>query len=402
MTAASSVAARVGSRRALCLTLLLASSPLGVTIRAQAPEPVTVTTTSRDNPAILSTAIGTHFQGYSFAKGSDVDASQLGLIPFSYQLLLNPRVSLDAYSVHVDARAKSGSTTIRYNGQLDSWMRVRWQYTPSTTLAVGVSFPTGLSKQDPVQAAVAGIISNDLLGYREGNWGAGWSTTAGITTAWRRTDWRISTGASIRLSSPFESKPDTNVRYAPGNELRVRVSGERSYGANTLATGLTVQLFQQDRYNNKNIFAPGPRLRFDLSYDWPSLHLGFTDLWRSKGDLSAEVLNALDGTYLRDTLVTVGWQNLQIFTASTSRQLTRNIAISPELGFKWRTAAEQAGRGWLLLGSVFFPMKFDDMEYFPGFKYGFGSLVPSLAGASSKALGGGEISFIIRHPTRRF
>ena len=92
MTAASSVAARVGSRRALCLTLLLASSPLGVTIRAQAPEPVTVTTTSRDNPAILSTAIGTHFQGYSFAKGSDVDASQLGLIPFSYQLLLNPRV----------------------------------------------------------------------------------------------------------------------------------------------------------------------------------------------------------------------------------------------------------------------------------------------------------------------
>ncbi len=386
----------------LALTLLTVSASLSASLSAQAPEPITVTTTSRDNPTILSTAVGVHFQGYSFAKGSDVDASQLGLIPFSYQILLNPRMSLDAYTVHVDARAKSGPTTIRYNGQLDSWLRLRWQYTPSTTLAVGVSFPTGLSKQDPQQAAVASVISNDLLGYREGNWGAGWSTTAGITTAWRRADWRISTGASLRLSSPFETKPDTNLRYAPGNELRLRVSGERSYSTGILATGFTVQLFQKDKYDSKNIFAPGPRVRFDLSYDWPSLHLGFTNLWRFKGDLSAEVLNAIDGTYLRDTLVTVGWQNLQIFTASTSRKLTKQIAIAPELAFKWRTADGQAGRGWLLVSSVFFPMKFDDMEYFPGFKYGFGSLIPSLTGASAKTLNGGEISFIIRHPTRKF
>jgi hypothetical protein len=380
----------------LALALVLGSAPLV----AQVPEPVT--TTGKDNPVVLSSALGTHFQGYQFAKGSDVDASQLFLIPFSYQALLHKTVSLDAYSVHIDARAKSGPTTIRYNGQLDSWLRLRWQYTPATVVAFGVSVPTGLSKQDPIQAAVASIISNDLLGYREGNWGAGWSTTAGITTAWKRGDWRISTGASVRLSSPFESKPDTNLRYAPGNELRLRLSGEKTFSTGIFATGLTVQGFQKDKYNSKNIFAAGPRVRFDVSYDWPSLHLGFTNLWRSKGDLSAEVLNAIDGTYLRDTLVTVGWQNLQIFTASTSRQLTKHIAVAPEVGFKWRTADERAGRGWLLLGSVFFPMKWEDMEYFPGFKYGMGALVPSLTGAPYRSLNGGEISFIFRHPTRNF
>ena len=160
-------------RAILALALLLGTAEL----RAQLPDPIS--TTGKDNPIVLSAALGSHFQGYQFAKGSDVDASQLFLIPFSYQALLSKTISLDAYSVHVDARAKSGPTTIRYNGQLDSWMRVRWQYTPSTVFAVGVSVPTGLSKQDAVQAAVASIISNDLLGYREGNWGAGWSTKIG-------------------------------------------------------------------------------------------------------------------------------------------------------------------------------------------------------------------------------
>jgi hypothetical protein len=386
----------IRAARCAAVLLLAGSAPLV----AQAPDPIT--TTGKDNPVVLSSAIGAHFQGYRFAAGSDVDASQLFLIPLSYQALLAPNVSLDAYSVHIDARAKSGPTTIRYNGQLDSWLRLRWQYTPSTVLAIGFSVPTGLSKQDPVQAAIASIISNDLLGYREGNWGAGWSTTAGITSAFKRGGWRISSGASVRLSSPFESKADTNLRYAPGNELRLRLSGERTYSNGVFSTGLTFQTFQKDQYNNKNIFAAGPRVRFDVAYDFPSLHLGFTNLWRSKGDLSAEVLNAIDGTYLRDTMVTVGWQNLQIYTASTSRQLTKHIAIAPEMAFKWRTSSEQAGRGWLALGALFFPMKWDDLEYFPGVKYGFGALVPSLAGATSKSLSGGEISFIFRHPTRNF
>ena len=105
------------------------------------------------NPTILSAALGTHYQGYSFAAGSDVDKSSLFLIPLSMQLVIAPGVVLDGYTVNVRARATSGPTVLKFDGQLDSWARVRWQYNPSTVVAVGISVPTGEEKQTSEQAA---------------------------------------------------------------------------------------------------------------------------------------------------------------------------------------------------------------------------------------------------------
>jgi len=316
-------------------------------------------------------------------------------------MVVAPGMVVDAYTVNVRARATSGGTTLKFDGQLDSWARFRWQYTPSTVVAIGVAIPTGHEKQTSEQAAVASVISNDLLGYREGNWGAGWSTTAGVSTFWKPGSWRLSAGASYRLAAGFEPQVDTALRYNPGSELRGRVGAVRTFATGTFETGLTVQTFTSDKLDKKNIFQAGPRVRFDLSYDWPATRLSFTNLWRSKGDLSAPIINALDGTYLRDTLITVGWQNLMIFGASGTVRIGGKFNLVPEASYKIRTASDRAGRGSLALVGVMVPFVYADLEFFPGMKYGVGKLIPSLTGAPYRNLSGGELSLIIRHATRR-
>lgn len=380
------------ARRAAALVLLAA--PAWSPLRAQDVVPQT-------NPTVLSAALGMHYQGYSFASGSDVEKSSLFLVPLSFQMVVAPGMVLDAYSVHVRARATSGTTVLKFDGQLDSWARLRWQYNPSTVVAIGISVPTGEEKQTAEQAAVASVISNDLLGYREGNWGAGWSTTAGISTFWRPGTWRLSAGASYRLAAGFEPQVDTTLRYNPGSELRGRIGAVRTFSTGTFETGLTVQTFTIDKLDKKNLFQAGPRVRFDLSYDWPTTRLSFTNLWRSKGDLSAPIINALDGTYLRDTLITIGWQNLMIVGASGTLRVADKFNLVPEASYKIRTASDRAGRGSLALVGFMVPFQYADLEIFPGVKYGVGRLIPSLAGASYKSLSGGELSLIIRHATRR-
>jgi len=150
-----------------------------------------------------------------------------------------------------------------------------------------------------------------------------------------------------------------------------------------------------------NIFQAGPRVRVDVSYDWPATRVAFTNLWRSKGDLTAPIINALDGTYLRDTLITVGWQNLMIFSASSTFRIADRFNVVPEASYKIRTASERSGRGSLGLVGFMVPFTYAELEIFPGMKYGVGRLIPSLVGSPYRNLSGGELSLIIRHATRR-
>lgn len=378
------------ARGASALALLAAPA-----LRAQEVVPQTT------NPTVLSVAVGTHYQGYSFGSGSDVDKSSLFLIPIAFQMVVAPGMVLDAYTVNVQARVTSGSTVLKFNGQLDSWARLRWQYTPSTVVAIGISIPTGEGKQTAEQAAVASVISNDLLGYREGNWGAGGSTTAGIVTSWKPGNWRLSAGASFRLAAGFESQVDTVLRYNPGSELRGRIGAVRTFSSGTLESGLTVQTFTIDKRDKKNIFQAGPRVRFDLSYDLPSTRISFANLWRSKGDLIAPIINALNGTYLRDTLITVGWQNLIISSASGTLRVADTFNLVPEASFRIRSASDRNGRGSMATVGVMVPFVYAKWAIFPGVKYGVGTLIPSLTGSSSTGFRGGELSLIIRHATRR-
>jgi len=317
------------------------------------------------------------------------------LVPLAYQARLADRVVLDGYAAYAAGDVHAANQTFQLRGPVDSWARLRWSATPWAVLAIGVSLPTGVERHSPEEAVVANVLSSDLLGFREGNWGAGGSATAGISTAHAIGVARMTAGFSYRVVGSFDPRSDTTANYAPGNETRARVGlGADVFGGH-FESGLTAQRFTVDRMNQKNLFQSGDRLRADLSYDTGRFSLYAADLWRARGELTLPVLNVLDGSAERDTTTSVGWQNLALGGISASLPLGGGYIIQPMIEAKARQRSDIAGRGWITSVGAGLPSRMLGLDAFPQAKISRGALQPSDA-SGYRALWGAEFSVVLR------
>jgi hypothetical protein len=348
-------------------------------------------------PLVRTIAGAAHLQSFGFSAGSDASSANLVLFPFSFQQSLGTHAALDGYAAYGIGRVVSGGRTFTLSAPVDSWLRLRYALNSSSVAAVGVAIPTGLERHNSEQAVVANILSNDLLGFREANWGGGGSVTAGVSNARQSGSWKVTTGASYRIAGSFQPSADTSVRYAPGSEAKVRLGFEHPNGQSSFFFGVTGQQISVDKADKRNIFKSGPRVRADLSYTTPTWSAYATDLWRAHGDLIIPIVNLLDGTFIRDTTFQVGKQNLVVAGASRTIGLRQNLLVIPSADFKLKSREERAGRGWLGAAGVAVPFSAGSMEYFPSLKLTRGSLIPALDPSSSRAFWGAEASFVVRH-----
>lgn len=346
-------------------------------------------------------AAAVHVQSFSFKSGSDARSATLFLAPFSFQRAIGSRAAVDGYAAYGVGRVGVDSQQFEFRGPVDSWLRLRVAASRSTVLAIGVALPTGIERHTSEQSVVANVLSNDLLGFREATWGSGGSATMGVSVARSRGLWRLTTGASYKITRQFLPSADTTVTFSPGNETRVRVGMERAGRSGALFLGLTAQHLGADKADKRNLFQPGARLRGDLSYTSPSWSLAFANLWRANGDLTLPVVNLLDGSFLRDTTFVVGWQNLSIASANRTVSLGNGVLFIPNGEVKLRTRAGPVGRGWLAAVGAAVPFSALGAEFFPSAKGSMGTLVPSVDPASRRPLWGAEVSLVVRHSTRR-
>jgi hypothetical protein len=389
------ISTRVTAAAAISL-LCLAVSPASAQSTAIAPPPV-----SQGGELERTVAGAVHLQSFGFAAGSDASSANLVLIPLSFQQAFGAHAALDGYAAYGYGRVASGGKIYTLSAPVDSWLRIRWAMNTSTVLAMGVALPTGLERHNSEQSVVASILSNDLLGFREANWGGGGSVTVGASNARQSGSWKLTTGASYRMAGSFQPSADTSVRYAPGSEAKVRVGLERPVGTGSFFFGVTGQQIAVDKADKRNIFKSGPRLRTDLSYTAPSWSAFVTDLWRAHGDLTLPIVNLLDGTFIRDTVFQVGHQNLIVAGASRTIGLRQNLLVIPSTELKLKTREERAGRGWLGAAGVAVPFNLGSMEYFPSLKLTRGSLIPALDPSSARRFWGAEFSFVVRHASFR-
>ncbi len=342
-----------------------------------------------------SAASGAHIQEFSFGAGSDVSSARLLLVPLAYQARLTDGVVLDGYAAYAAGSVRAGNETFELRGPVDSWARLRWAATPWAVVALGASVPTGVSRHSPSEAVVANVLSSDLLGFREGNWGAGGSVTAGISTASSVGAARLTMGLSYRVTGSFDPRTDTSVKYAPGNETRARVGlGADVFGGH-FESGLTAQRFSVDRLNQKNLFQSGTRLRADMSYDGGAWSAYAADLWRARGEITLPVLNVIDGSVERDTTTIVGWQNLALGGISASLPIGGGDVVQPLLEAKWRQRSDFGGRGWITSVGAGLPFRMFGLDAFPQAKLSRGALVPSDA-SGYRDLWGAELSVVLR------
>jgi hypothetical protein len=342
---------------------------------------------------------GVQFQSYSLSEALGAEVATLTLIPVAYALPVGDRFGLELYGAYANGSVEKGGVTYTLQGPVDTQIRASYQASPWAVLTALVNVPTGNSTHDAEEAVVASVLSTDVLGFREANWGTGAAFTAGLATAHQAGDWGLGIGVSYRLSNGFEPTEGSNLTFQPGNEVRVRLGLDRNVGEDGKFTmGLTFQNFSEDQYDGRNLFQAGNRFRIDASY---ALRAGRStwalyavNVWREAGDAFLDLVNP-QGTIVGDSTLVIGSQNLLVLGINGSAPVGSTLRVRPSAELRYQSREEGNGEGWIMGAGADVPLRLSgSFDLFPRAKLLFGSL--TAVSGQSESLWGLELGFTLR------
>jgi hypothetical protein len=323
--------------------------------------------------------VGGQFQAYSFDEGLGAEVANLLLVPMAYSVPVGERVGLDFYGAYAFGAVEKAGVTYELNGFVDTRVRATLRMTPWAVLTASVTAPTGHATHNDEEAVVASVLSTDILGFREANWGTGAAVTTGMAAATQAGEWGIGLGGSYRYSNGFEPTEGVEKTYIPGNEIRVRFGVDRNIGeGGKFTAGFTFQNYSEDEYDDRNLFQAGNRLRGDMSVIFragrSTWALSGVNVYRDQGDAFLDLVDAQNNV-VGDTTVVVGWQNLSVVGLSGSVPLGSTFRIRPAFDFRYQSRETEGGEGWLAGAGADIPLRlFGTMDVFPRGKFSFGKL----------------------------
>jgi hypothetical protein len=341
-----------------------------------------------------SLAVSASFQGYSFPAALNATSATLMMLPVSYTLPVNHSLTLDLYTAYARGDVKTAGVTHTLQGLVDTRIRANLAVTPWAALTGSVNLPTGKATHDIDEAIVANSLSTELLGFREALWGTGFGATAGVATAWRTGGTGVGVGASYRVAGQFEPSSAADLKYAPGNEARVRVALDRDIGSSKLTLGATFQNYTNDQLGGHNLFAPGNRWRGDATYSFragtaSTWTLYGTDIWRENGDVTLP-----RGGSLNDTSFVAGQQNLAIVGIAGGTRIGSGLNLRPSADFRLLNRKSGANEGWLAGVGTDIPMHHGRADWIPAVRFSYGSMEDDVD--VKHGFWGGEASLTLR------
>jgi hypothetical protein len=383
-------AVAAGARRATCAAaLLLATAMCAATpLHAQSLRGGTV-------------AAGIQFQGFDLDDRLGVEAVNLVLVPVGYSFAAGNRLGFDVYTSYARGAALIGGTEFTLAGLTDTRVRANFTAAPWAVVTLGLNLPTGRTGHTDHEARVAAILSSELFGFREANFGIGFGATTGIATAHRFGDTGVGAGVSYRFSRGFEPQADTSFTYSPGNEMRLRVGIDRNIGRNKLTAGVTYQNFARDRIDGHDLFQPGSRIRADVAYSFRtgpgSTWTAFiTDVWRAHGDIHLEQFDTSTGE--PTGISRTGTQNMLIGGLVGSYRASRAITLQPVVEARMLTREDPGGEGWLVGAGTAMPLRTRGFLVTPEFRLNYGGLQGEEA--MTRRVWGGELNLTVSRGPR--
>ena len=336
---------------------------------------------AQTNPQSLGVSVV--FQGYDFDEALGVDGAQLLLIPIAYRLPAGDKFSAELFSAWAEGRVERDGRVSVLNGLVDTRLHFSYMASPWAILTLGVNLPTGNVTHDSEEAVVASVLSSDILGFRESNWGTGRYVTTGVATAHRVGSWGVGLGVSYRAADEFEPRSDTSLAYSPGNELRIRLGVDRNVGeTGKFTAGVTLQSFASDEFGGRNLFQSGNRLRVDATYSFragsTTWSLSVADVRRAEGDLSLQILNS-SGDIVGDSLVATDTQNLFFASLRGAIPIRSTLYLRPIVDFRLQDLGTPPGEvdvggNWILGGGFDLPLRVMGLDVFPRVKVNVGRL----------------------------
>ena len=321
---------------------------------------------------------GVQFQSYSLDAALGAEVANLLLFPMAYSVPLGDRLGIDFYGAYALGSVEKAGAKYELNGMVDTRIRASLKIAPWAVVTTSVTAPTGKATHDDEEALVASVLSTDILGFREANWGTGTAVTSGFAIAGHGGGWGVGLGGSYRLSNGFEPTQGTPLTYKPGDEVRVRLGLDKNVGeGGKFTAGFTFQNFSEDEYDSRNLFQPGNRLRGDMSLAFrtgrSTWALYGVNVWRERGDAFLYYEDN-PGTQ-PDSTVMVGSQNLTIVGLNGSVPMGSTFRIRPAFDFRYQSRELGSGEGWLAGGGFDIPLRlFGSMDVFPRVKASWGQL----------------------------
>lgn len=320
-----------------------------------------------------SISVSPNFHGYTFGDALPVSSANLLMLPVAFELPISRTFSIDGYSAFARGRVEINDTVYSMDGPVDTRIRANWTATPWAMITVGLNLPTGNSNHSSEEAVVANVLATEVLGFREASWGLGFGATTGLATAYKMGRVGVGLGASYRLSSEFEPRADTAMKYTPGNETRIRLALDTNLGASKLTGGITYQNYTEDQLDGRNLFQAGARWRGDVALSFrtgPSAAwtLYAADIWREHGEVTQLTLAGNDSTF------TTGKQNILVAGLAGSVRMSSTLTIRPSADLRMLTREDGVDEGWVGSAGFDLPLRRGRLDIVPALKAHFGSL----------------------------
>jgi len=353
-----------GLRRALTACLLVGSAQMATAVEAQ-----------------ITTGVGIDYQEYAFEEGLGVDAAQLFMVPVAVRVPVTEGLAVDVFSAWAEGRVERDRRLFRLSGPVDTGLKLSFQATPWALVSVGANLPTGNAAHDAEEALVASVLSTDLLGFRESNWGTGAALTTSVASAVSAGGFGIGVAAAYAARGAYEPTDGVGLSYRPGNEMRLRVGIDRAFGSSTVTAGATLVDFAEDAVNDQELFRTGRRLRLDAAYAFRAGSGVWTvyaaNLSRANGDLR---LTTEDGTgvLVADSSMATARQNLLTGGVIGSFDLGGGFVLRPRLDLTLQNREEadgnRVGSGWIVAAGGDVPVRLWGSELFPRARVFFGAM----------------------------
>ena len=342
-----------------------------------------------------SIGVSAIFQGYDFDNSLGVDGAQLLMTPIAYRLPIGDRFSAELFAAWAEGRVQRNGQVSTLSGPVDTRVHMGYRVSSKAIVTVSVNLPTGNVTHDSEEAVVASVLSSDILGFRESNWGTGAYVTTGLATAQRFGTWGVGLGLSYRAADGFEPRSDTSLTYLPGNELRARLGVDRNVGeTGKFTAGFTLQSFASDEFGGRNLFQSGNRVRVDAAYSFragsTTWSISAADVWRAEGDLSLQIINS-SGAAVGDSIVATNTQNLIFASLNGAIPIGSTIYLRPVIDFRFQQIGTSPGEvdiggNWIAGGGFSIPIRLLGVDVFPRVKVNVGRL-KAADGTTHGALG---------------
>jgi hypothetical protein len=314
--------------RALWTTL----AALSCAVTATAPLPATAQTAA-------GVTVATESYRFTDPAAAGVESITLRTVPFAVRLR-NSRFGVDLSGAYAIGTVRAvGEQTHELAGPTDVDVRASLTLGRDLlVLAATLSLPTGKAGHSVEEAAVAGLISADLLPFRISNWGSGGGAGVSAAFAVPVEGFGIGMSAGYRIAREFEPLTSEPLVYQPGDEVDIRVAVDRAIGTSgKLALQLAAQRFGNDAMGGDNLYRSGNRVQAIGSYSFAAGGQG-------SGVAYAGLVRRAQGTYLDRTQTTPS-QDLVLAGGGVRRQVGR-IVVTPSVDTRFFRSADGIGQGW--------------------------------------------------------